>query len=554
MTRCAGLARPVGAFSRWPDTMSSSPDLLSYPYTSQRMPVLADNVVSTSQPLASAAGLQMFHRGGNAVDAALATAIALTVVEPCMNGIGGDAFAIIWDGKELHGLNASGRASRHWTSERFAGLDSMAPRGWGSVTVPGTVSAWKAVSDKFGTMPFETLFEPALRYARDGFIVSPTVHRQWQAQVADMSAQPGYKEAFAPQGRAPLPGERFVCPGQADTLETIARTGGEAFYRGDLAKAIADHARNTGGLIDEQDLAAHKLDWVTPVRMAYRDIELVEIGPSGQGIGALMALGMLDSLDLSRVPVDSAQMLHLQIEAMKLAFADMYAYVADPDHMLTVTKEHLLDRGYLARRAQAIDWNEARYPGPGTPHQGGTVYMTAADSKGMMVSFIQSNFKGFGSGVVVPNTGIALHNRGWGFSTQAGHPNQVAPNKRPFHTIIPGFLMRDGKPLMSFGLMGGSMQAQGHVQVACRIADFGQNPQAASDAPRWRVKDDNRGVAVEWNMPEATVAGLRERGHDITVAPRFDTEFGCAQMAMRLDGGGYVAASDHRKDGIALGY
>ena len=530
-----------------------SADFWAFPYPSQRMPVLADNVVATSQPLASAAGLQMLAKGGNAADAALAAAIALAVVEPCMNGIGGDVFALVWDGGRMHGLNASGRAPRAWTPERYEGLDGMPMRGWGSVTVPGAVSGWRAIWERFASLPFEDVFEPAIRLARDGYLVSPTVQRQWQAQVAELSPQPGFADAFAPGGRAPLPGERFVCPGQADTLEKIARSAGASFYHGELAAAIAAHARATGGSMDEQDLAEHRADWVEPVRTAYRDLELVEIGPNGQGIGALMALGMLDSLGQPEA-VDSAPALHAQIEAMKLAFADMHAYVADPAAMRDVRAEHLLDRSYLARRARAIDPARASHPGAGRPHQGGTVYLTTADRSGMMVSFIQSNFKGFGSGVVVPGRGIALHNRGSGFSTQAGHPNQVGPGKRPFHTIIPGFLMRRGQPFSTLGLMGGSMQAQGHVQMACRLAGYGQNPQAAIDAPRWRIKDDNRGVAVEWNMPAETVQGLRDRGHDVQVAPRFSTDFGGAQMAMRLDGGGYLAASDPRKDGHAAGF
>ncbi|WP_082621703.1 gamma-glutamyltransferase [Bordetella sp. N] len=522
------------------------------PYPSQRMPVLADNVVSTSQPLASSAGLQMYARGGNAIDAALATAIALTVVEPCMNGIGGDMFAIVWHKGEMHGLNASGRAPAAWDTARFAHLDSMDKIGWNSVTVPGTVSGWRAIWEKFGSLPFEDLFEPAIRYARDGYLVSPTVHRQWQKQVPELSGQPGYAESFAPNGRAPLPGERWRCAGQADTLESIARSKGESFYRGELAAAIAAHARATGGLMTEADLAAHKADWVEPISMRYRDHELYEIGPNGQGIGALMGLGMLEHFDLRESGLDTAQTLHLQIEAMRLAFADMYEYVGDADHM-PVTAAQLLDRGYLAERAKLIDPRRAGAPRPGTPHSGGTVYLTAADRHGTMVSFIQSNFKGFGSGVVVPNTGIALHNRGWGFSTRAGHANVVAPGKRPFHTIIPGFVMKNGQPLMSFGLMGGSMQAQGHLQMVSRLADFGQNPQAASDAPRWRITDDNLRVAVEWNTPPEVVAQLRDMGHTIEIAERFNLEFGSAQMAMRMNEG-YLAASDHRKDGYAVGY
>ncbi|MFJ1301935.1 gamma-glutamyltransferase family protein [Pseudomonadota bacterium AL_CKDN230030165-1A_HGKHYDSX7] len=522
-----------------------------FPYPSQRMPVLADNVVSTSQPLASAAGLQMLASGGNAIDAALATAIALTVVEPCMNGIGGDMFALVWHEGQLHGLNASGRAPAAWETARFSHLEGMDAIGWGSVTVPGVVSGWRAIWERFGSLPFEDLFEPAIRYARDGFLVSPTVHRQWQRQVPKLQAQPGFMEAFAPTGRAPLPGERFRCPGQAETLASIARSKGESFYHGDLAARIARHARDTGGLLTEADLAAHQADWVQPISTAYRDLELHEIGPNGQGIGALMALGMLREFDLRESGLDTAQTLHLQIEAMRLSFADMYEHVGDADHM-PLTSAQLLDPAYLAQRARLIDPRRAGAPRPGSPHSGGTVYLTAADRHGTMVSFIQSNFKGFGSGVVVPGTGIALQNRGWGFSTRPGHPNVVAPGKRPFHTIIPGFVTRGGQALMSFGVMGGSMQAQGHVQMMSRLADFGQNPQAASDAPRWRIKDDNVGVAVEWNCPPEVVAQLRAMGHDITVSPRFDLEFGSAQMAMRMPEG-YLAASDHRKDGYAVG-
>jgi gamma-glutamyltranspeptidase/glutathione hydrolase len=525
----------------------------SYPYPSQRMPLVAENVVATSQPLAAGAGLHMLAKGGNAVDAALATAITLTVVEPCMNGIGGDAFALVWDGKALHGLNASGRAPAAWTREHFSKYETMPMRGWDSVTVPGAVSAWRALSERFGSLPFEDLFEPALRYARDGFFVSHTVHRQWQSQIDLLIEQPGFRAAFAPDGRAPLPGEHFICPGQANTLDRIARSKGQDFYQGELASAIAEHARATGGLISEADLAAHQVDWVDPISMRYRDIELHEIGPSGQGIAALMALGMLERFDLWRDKSESALGVHLQIEAMKLAFADLHEYVAEPDRMTDVTTADLLDSAYLSKRSALIDPNRAAPARPGRPHSGGTVYLTACDRNGMMVSFIQSNFKGFGSGVVVPGTGIALHNRGYGFNLRAGHPNEVGPGRRPFHTIIPGFLMRDGKPLMSFGLMGGSMQAQGHVQMASRIADQGLNPQAASDAPRWRVLDDNHGVIVEWNMPQSIIDGLIERGHPVTVAQRFDLEFGSAQLALRLENGAYVAASDHRKDGYPVG-
>ena len=524
-----------------------------FPSTSQRMPVLAGNVVCTSQPLASSAGLCMLARGGNAIDAVLAAAITLTVVEPCMNGIGGDVFAMVWDGRQLHGLNASGRAPRHWTREHFSRYDKMPSHGWDTVTVPGTVSGWCALSQRFGALPFADLFEPAIRYARDGHFVSPTVSRQWEEQLPLVRHMPGFAEAFMPGGRAPRPGESFKCPGQAGTLEAIARSGGTDFYEGRIAADIAAHARASGGLIDETDLAEHRADWVAPIHAAYRGIELHEIGPNGQGIAALMALGMLDAGGFGLPALDGASFFHQQIEAMKLALADTYRYVGDPSAMQPVTAERLLDAGYLRSRVRLIDPAAASFPGAGKPHTGGTVYLTAADERGTMVSLIQSNYLGFGSGIVVPGTGIALHNRGAGFTLTPGHPNEVAPGKRPFHTIIPAFLMRDGAPLMSFGLMGGSMQAQGHLQVTVRIAGYGQNPQAAIDAPRWRLLDDNATVAVEWNFPAEAVAGLRALGHTVQVAERFASGFGGSQAIMRMDAGGYLGASDPRKDGQAVG-
>jgi gamma-glutamyltranspeptidase / glutathione hydrolase len=471
-----------------------------------------------------------------------------------MNGIGGDLFAIVWDGERLHGLNASGRSPRAWTRAHFARHERMPTLGWDAVTVPGAVSGWRALSQRFGRLAFGELFEPALRHARDGWLVSPTVSRQWDMQMAELRAMPDFVAAFAPGERAPRPGERFTCPGQAATLEAIARSGGEDFYRGKLAAVIAAHARATGGLLDEEDLASHQADWVDTIRIGYGGLELHEIGPNGQGISALMALGMLERAGQPRPELDSVAFFHLQIEAMKLALADAYRYVADPAAMNEVTPEHLLDAAYLAARAKQIDPAAARFPGPGKPHEGGTVYLTAADERGMMVSLIQSNYLGFGSGIVIPGTGIAMHNRGAGFSLVHDHPNEVGPRKRPFHTIIPGFLMREGQPVMSFGVMGGTMQAQGHVQVTTRIAGYGQNPQAVVDAPRWRLLEDNRTVAVEWNFPAAAVAGLRALGHDVQVMQRFANGFGASQAIQRLAGGGYVAATDPRKDGVAIGF
>jgi gamma-glutamyltranspeptidase/glutathione hydrolase len=523
-----------------------------FPYPSQRMPILARNVVATSQPLGAQAGLRMLMKGGNAVDAVLATAISLTVLEPTSNGIGSDAFCILWDGKKLHGFNASGRAPAAWTPDRFKGRSTMPQRGWDSVTVPGCVSAWAELSQKFGKLPFADLFEPAIKYAADGFMVSPTISRLWANQVPELKDQPGFAQAFMPHGRAPEAGEKFAFPDQARTLARIAETRGEAFYKGDLAEKMVAWARQNGGALTMADLAAHKNDWVEPIGMDYRGYTLHEIPPNGQGIAALMALGILENFDVAGLPVDSVDSLHLQIEAMKLAFADIYEYVSDPATM-RVSAAQLLDKAYLKVRAKLIDMKKAGTPTFGNPSKGGTVYLTAADESGMMVSYIQSNFAGFGSGVVVPGTGISLQNRGYGFSLKPDHANVVAPGKRPFHTIIPGFITRNGQPLMSFGVMGGSMQAQGHTQVMLRMVDYRQNPQAASDAPRWRI-DNGLKVGIEHGVPAQTVDALRARGHDMPQADRWSTDFGRAQLIFKMDDDGYLAASERRTDGQAVGY
>ncbi|HEY9445697.1 MAG TPA: gamma-glutamyltransferase family protein, partial [Burkholderiales bacterium] len=383
-----------------------------FPYTSQRMPVLARNAVSTSQPLAAQAGLRMLLKGGNAVDAALATAITLTVVEPTSNGIGSDAFCILWDGKKLHGLNASGRSPAGWTPDRFKGKDIMPQRGWEAVTVPGCVSAWAELSQRFGKLPFADLFEPAIRYASDGFMVTPTIARLWANQVPELKSQPGFAQAFMPNGRAPQPGEKFSFPDQARTLRKIAETKGEAFYRGEIAQKIAAYARDHGAALTLDDLASHRPDWVEPIGIDYRGYTLHEIPPNGQGIAALIALGIMENFDMAALGADSVDSLHVQIEAMKLAFADIGEHVSDIDTM-RLKPAALLDKSYLKERAKLIDMKRASTPKFGTP-KSGTVYLTAADESGMMVSYIQSNFAGFGSGVVVPGTGVSLQNRGYG--------------------------------------------------------------------------------------------------------------------------------------------
>jgi len=534
----------------------SHPFDFDFPYPSQRMPVMARNMVATSQPLAAQAGLQMLHAGGNAVDAAIAAAITLTVVEPTSNGIGSDGYCILWDGNSLHGLNASGRSPACWTpgyfSKKYPLLSTLPVRGWDSVTVPGAVSQWVALSKRFGKLPFEKLFEHAIGYARDGHMVSPITAVSWARQAEMLKEQPDFVRDFTPQARPPRAGEKWILQGQAATLEEIAASKGESFYRGALAAKIVAHSRAGDGGMTEADLAGHRCDWVGTIHMDYRDVRLHEIPPNGQGLAALLALGMLEHFDLPSYPVDSAESVHLQLEAMKLAFADAHRYIADPAFM-DVPVEALLDKTYLKGRAALIRRDVAGAPAHGMPRHGGTVYLTTADASGMMVSFIQSNYMGFGSGVVVPGTGISMQNRGHGFVRTAGHPNEVGPGKRPFQTIIPGFLTdHDNKPLMSFGVMGGHMQPQGHAQMVIRMVDYKQNPQAASDAPRWIVNPDFS-VGLEPGFNPQAVEALAKKGHRIAAAEAVNFAFGGAQLIWR-GADGYVAGSDHRKDGGAVGY
>ena len=531
-------------------------------YPSQRLPVFGRNVVSTSHPLAAQAGLRMLAQGGNAVDAAIAAAAAMTIVEPCSNGLGSDAFAILWDGQKLHGLNASGGAPQAWTPGYFRsryGDDARAPakRGWDSVTVPGAVAAWAALSERFGKLPFADLLAPAIEIAERGYAVPWVVRQKWAmaAALPEITAQPGFAEAFLPKGRAPEVGELFRFPEAARTLRLIAQTRGEAFYRGEVAQAIEAHARAHDGAMTAADMAAYRPEWVETISQAYAGHELHEIPPNGQGIAALIALGILSHFDLGGLKADSVAAQHLQIEAMKLAFADTYRYVSDRASM-EVTPEQMLDRGYLASRAKLIDRKRAQDFGAGNPVKGGTIYLTAADERGMMVSFIQSNYMGFGSGVVVPGYGVSLQNRGHGFSLREGGPNLVAPGKRPFHTIIPAFLTKDGAPQMSFGVMGGNMQPQGHLQTLVRMLDFRQEPQAACDAPRWRF-NQGRSINVEATMPASTREGLRALGHQVESFQDSYQDFGAGQFIWRLGDPaveGYVAASDPRRDGLAAAF
>ena len=534
-------------------------------YASRRSPVFARNVVSTSHPLAAQAGLRMLQAGGNAVDAAIATAAVMTLVEPCSNGLGSDAFCILWDGKELHGLNASGCAPAGWTPEYFRkkyGADARTPpkRGWDSVTVPGAVAGWVALHERFGRLPFADLLAPAIDIAERGTAVPVIVQHKWRnaAALPELTSQPGFADTFLPHGRAPEVGERFALTDAARTLRLIALTTGEAFYCGEIAAAAAAHAKAHGGVMTAEDFAAYRPEWVKPLARNYRGYTLHEIPPNGQGIAALMALGMLEKFDIAALPVDGVASQHLQIEAMKLAFADVYKHVAEPRAM-RVSPAQMLDDDYLARRAKLIDPRRAQDFGPGLAPQGGTIYLSAADERGMMVSFIQSNYMGFGSGVVVPGYGLSLQNRGHGFTLDPESDNLVGPGKRPFQTIIPAFLTKQGKPVMSFGVMGGDMQPQGHVQTLVRMLDYHQQPQAACDAPRWRW--NNGFLNAEPGFDAAAAQGLRDLGH--TVQPFDDSyqDYGAGQFIWRLDEGqgdpavtGYAAASDPRRDGQAAGY
>ncbi len=531
------------------------------PYPSIRIPLFARNVVSTSHPLGAQAGLAMLHKGGNAVDAAIAAAAAMTIVEPVSNGLGSDAFCILWDGKELHGLNASGPAPQAWTPAYFqakygAGHRAPPKRGIDSVSVPGAVGSWAALSERFGKLPFADLMAPAIDIAERGYLLPPIVQQKWAAPVEELQAQPGFAQAFLPHGRAPAVGELFQFPAAARALRAIAHSKGEAFYRGEIAAALARFNTEHGGAMTEADLAAYRPEWVKPIGKNYRGYTLHEIPPNGQGIAALIALGILQNFDLTGRPVDGVQAQHLQIEAMKLAFADTYRYVSERGTM-EVSPEQMLDDAYLASRAKLIDPKRAQQFGAGNPVRGGTIYLTAADASGMMVSFIQSNYMGFGSGCVEPTFGISLQNRGHNFHLDAASPNVVAPGKRPFHTIIPAFLTQGGTPVMSFGVMGGNMQPQGHLQTLVRMLDYGQSPQAACDAPRWRF---NQGLElnVESAMPAATVQGLSDLGHHMEVIQDSYQDFGAGQFIWRAGADpavhGYVAASDPRRDGQAVGF
>ena len=520
------------------------------PYPANRQPVFARNMVATSQPLATAAGLAALKSGGNAVDAALAAAITLTVVEPNNNGIGSDAFALIYDGNDLHGINGSGRTPSALNRDDYLGQKRMPGLGWHSVTVPGAVNVWSTLSKRFGRLPFKALFESAIDYAENGYLVGPKSAFYWQHAQRTYRDFPEFQATFFPGGRVPNIGSMVNLPKHAETLKAIRDSFGEAFYHGELAERLVLDANQAGYPLAKADLAEHQAEWVAPISTAFSGARLFEIPPNGQGLMALIALGVLEHCDMAQFELDSPDSIHLQVEAIRYAWQQVAQHLADPTTM-TERVSSLMDPETLRQAAQAIRLDHVQGPPAALGASPDTVYLTTADASGMMVSFIQSNFRGFGSGIVVPGTGISLQNRGSGFNTQAGHPNCVGPSKRPFHTIIPGFAFLNDQPYLSFGVMGGHMQAQGHVQMMVRMIIHSQNPQAASDAPRWHLTESGD-LALESGFSDTTIASLKARGHALKLNEP-EHLFGGAQLIARLEDG-YCGGSDHRKEGLAAGF
>ncbi len=526
----------------------------SLPHSSRRQPILARSIVATSVPLGAQAGLEMIRRGGNAADAAIATAACMTVVEPTSNGIGSDAFSLAWMSGELHGLNGSGRSPIGLDVDRILTMDAFPTRGWDPVTVPGAVRAWVDMNHRFGALDFAECLEPAIRHAREGYLLSPETARAWKRAAERFEDSETWRNTFLRDGRAPSEGDLIKLPHHANTLKSIAETNGRSFYHGELAQRIIDDSNRCGGSFTMQDLETHASEWVTPIALEYRGRIVNEIPPNGQGIATLIALGVLRHFEIGSMEVDSAEVLHLQIEALKIGFADAHRSVADPEHLQTTPTE-LLDPDRLKKLSEGIDRTRAQIFDAGIPKPGGTIYLSTADHEGNCVSWIQSNYMGFGSGVVIPETGIAMQNRGACFTLEDGHPNVVAAGKRPYNTIIPGMLTpAEGAPdteLMTFGVMGGFMQPQGQLQVVSHLVDFHRNPQAALDAPRWQWREGLT-IDIEPGFDDAVIESLRALGHDITVSKERHTGFGLGQAIHRLDHG-WCAGSDPRSDGQAVG-
>lgn len=523
-----------------------------YRYPSRRSVVFGNcGMVATASQLAAGAGMDMLKAGGNAVDAAIATAICLTVVEPVSNGIGSDAFAIIWMKDHLYGLNSSGFAPGAISADivRGMGHTEMPIRGWLPVTVPGAPAAWRELSRRFGRLPFRKLFEPAIGYARYGYAISPFVAHEWEQErkalsvYAEDPAFSGWFDTFLNAGRAPRPGEIVRLKDHADTLEEIAESETAALYAGCIADIIDAFARETGGYLRKEDLSAWNPEWVDPVSINYRGYDVWELPPNGHGIVPLMALNILKGYDFTER--DTVETLHRQFEAMKLAYADGKKYITEPSCMTRTVEELLSDR--YAEERRSLIGETAREPEAGDPRCGGTVYLSTADGEGNMVSFIQSNYNYFGSGIVIPGTGIALQDRGANFSLDENHDNCLAPRKRTYHTIIPGFLTKEGRAVGLFGVMGGFMQPQGHLQVITNTLDFGMNPQEALDCPRWQWVG-GKSFQVERGFDPYLVEQLRKRGHDIIIKDDLQG-FGRGEMIWRNEEGVLMGATEPRADG-----
>lgn len=532
---------------------------LTYPYRSQRMATIARNgMVATSQPLAAQAGLDMLKKGGNAVDAAIATAACLTVVEPTSNGIGGDAFALVWIKDKLYGLNGSGPSPQGISIEKVKelGHEQMPSHGWIPVTVPGAPSAWAELSKRFGRLPLTVVLQPAISYARDGYPVSPTLGKYWggaykiyQKRFGDDDSYKEWFRVFAPDGKPPQIGEMWKSEDHANTLQEIAETNAESFYRGRLADEIDAASKAHGGFLRKEDLAAYQAEWVDPISVNYRGYDVWEIPPNGQGLVALMALNILKGYEFSHR--EDLAGLHLQLEAMKQAFTDGKTYITDPTTMKASVEDMLSEE--FAEQAREKITDEAQIPEPGTLPKGGTVYLATADGEGNMVSFIQSNYMGFGSGIVVPNTGIGLQNRGHDFSLNEEDENALAPGKKTYHTIIPGFITKGGEAVGPFGVMGGYMQPQGHVQVAMNMIDYDLNPQAALDAPRWQWISGKK-IEVEHDFPNHLIQGLVRKGHEMVVA-HDSGGFGRGQVIVRNpETGVLTGGTEKRTDGSIASY
>jgi gamma-glutamyltranspeptidase / glutathione hydrolase len=526
-------------------------------------------MAATSQPLATQAALDILKQGGSAVDAAIAANALLGLVEPTSCGVGGDLFAMLWDAKseKLYGLNGSGRSPYTLTLQEFKNrhLKHVPPDGPLPVSVPGCVDGWFELHGRFGKLPMKAVLAPAIRYAREGFPVSEIIAEDWAKNAAKYKKWPGFKETYMPHGHSPGKGEIFRNPGLAGTLEKIAEGGRDAYYRGDIAHAIAAYLKANGGFLTEQDLADHRSEWVEPVSVNYRGYDVWELPPNGQGIAALQMLNILEGYDLRALGFGSADYVHLFIEAKKLAYEDRAKFYADPAFN-TIPVRELISKSYAAQRRRFIDpGHAARSYEAGNPSlsAGDTIYLTVADEAGNMVSLIQSNYRGMGSGMTPTGLGFCLQDRGELFTLEEGHFNTYAPHKRPFHTIIPAFITKDGRPWISFGVMGGAMQPQGHVQIVVNLIDFGMTLQEAGDAPRVQhigsseptgEKMTNGGqVCLEFGFPEETERELMNRGHKIGRAAA--GTFGGYQ-AIRFDPTNrvYYGASESRKDGQAAGY